>query len=348
MKRLKKGPEINLSKLKSGDLKPPKAIGDLYLELKNQHLLPIVALLVVGLIAVPLLVGGSSDHHQSEGAGQPAIGGSTKEAALKVTRWTPGLLDYKKTLRGATAGNPFLPKVSEVEEEPGTQEVEAPPAPSEIKTETGGGEGSESPGSTPETTPHSPEEGNGEEGNRHGEEAGHNETGAITVDVQVTTVHEEGGVDRAPVRRELPQLTKLPSEAIPALTYVGPSEDRTKALMAVSSEVTAMIGDSKCVVHAEPCSLLALQVGAPETIVYGSRGLTYRIELVRIGDHTSSAGNAKAHPGGVKGGGGNGPAPRGEADALIGVGSRHVVEDSSGLSASGPVDYRRRPRPSAQ
>ena len=330
MKRLKKGPEINLSKLKSGDLKPPKAIGDLYRELKSQHLLPIVALLIVGLIAVPLLVGGSSGHKRSEVPVQPAIGGSPKEAALKVTKWTPGLLDYKKTLRGASASNPFLPKVIENEEETGSHEVEAPPAPSEIEVEAGGGsEGSESPASSPETTPS--EAGNGEEGKGHGEEAGHNETGAITVDVQVTTVHEEGGIDRSPVRRELPQLTKLPSESTPALTYVGPSEDGTKALMSVSSEVTAMIGDSKCVVHAEPCGLLALQVGAPETLVYGPRGLTYRIELVRIGKHTASAANTQAHPRGVKGGGGNAPAPRGGADALIGVGSRHVVQRPPGL-----------------
>ncbi len=331
MKRLKKGPEINLSKLKSGDLKPPKAVGDLYRELKSQHLLPIVALLIVGLIAVPLLVGGSSDH-QTEVASQPAIGGSTKETALKVTKWTPGLLDYKKTLRGATAGNPFLPKVTEATEESSTHEVEAPPPPSEIEVEveggSGGGEGAESPASSPETTPS--EGSGGEEGNSHGEEAGQKETGAITVDVQVTTVHEEGGVDRAPVRRELPQLTKLPSEATPALTYVGPSEDGSKALMSVSSEVTAMIGDSKCVVHAEPCSLLALQVGAPETLVYGPRGLTYRIELVRIGKHTASAANTKAHPRGVKGGD-NAPAPRGEADALIGIGSHRVVLRPPGL-----------------
>jgi hypothetical protein len=337
MKRLKKGPEINLSKLRSGDLKPPKAIGDLYRELKGQHLLPIVALLVIGLIAIPVLVGGSSDHPKSPGVANPAATGSssTKQTAVEVRRWTPGLLDYKKSLRGARPSDPFRPKVTSSVEgsESSSNEVEPAPAPSEIEPAgaTEEASASESPPSTPAPTPSSPGEGKKEGSKGHGEGPEEHESGAVTIDIQVATVHEQGGVDRNPVRRDLPQLTKLPNETTSALTYIGPSEDGTKAMMTVSPEVTAMVGDSNCVVHANPCGLLALQVGAPETIVFGPQGLTYRIELVRIGNHSISAGDSKANRRDSKSGqgAGNAPQPR-ESDALIGVGSRRIVERRPG------------------
>ncbi len=50
---------------------------------------------------------------------------------------------------------------------------------------------------------------------------------------------------------------------------MGPSSDGKKALMLVSSNVTAIFGDAICVLGGETCEMLALEEGVPETFVYG-------------------------------------------------------------------------------
>ena len=86
----------------------------------------------------------------------------------------------------------------------------------------------------------------------------------------------------AQVRRGLPELTMLPDRRHPAAIFMGVSSDSKKALLLVSSDVRAVFGDARCVVGSRTCQLLALEPGLPETFVYGARGKTYRIELLKI------------------------------------------------------------------
>ena len=63
MKRLKKGPE-----LKMPELKVPPFLSDLFYDLRDRRLLPLVALVVVAIVAVPFLLGGESeDRHDVAG-----------------------------------------------------------------------------------------------------------------------------------------------------------------------------------------------------------------------------------------------------------------------------------------
>jgi hypothetical protein len=55
MNFLKKGPE-----LKKPNLNVPPVLGDLYYDFRERRLLPILALAVVAVIAVPFLLGGDS------------------------------------------------------------------------------------------------------------------------------------------------------------------------------------------------------------------------------------------------------------------------------------------------
>ena len=55
MKRLKAGPE-----LKMPDLKMPQFLVDLYWDLRDRRLLPLVGLVLVAIVAVPFLLGGSN------------------------------------------------------------------------------------------------------------------------------------------------------------------------------------------------------------------------------------------------------------------------------------------------
>ena len=83
------------------------------------------------------------------------------------------------------------------------------------------------------------------------------------------------------MRRNLPELTMLPSRETPAIIYMGSTKDGKKALMTVSSDVQAIFGDAKCVLGSETCQLLVMEPGLPETFVYGGDGRTYKIELLK-------------------------------------------------------------------
>ena len=81
------------------------------------------------------------------------------------------------------------------------------------------------------------------------------------------------------VRRNLPEMTMLPSRSVPALTFIGVTKDEKNAVMLVSDKVTGLFGDGVCIVGSEACQLIALEPGIPETVVYGADSRTYRIEL---------------------------------------------------------------------
>jgi hypothetical protein len=74
----------------------------------------------------------------------------------------------------------------------------------------------------------------------------------------------------------------LPSRTTPAVVYMGSTKDAKKALMLVSSDVTSIFGDAKCVIGSKTCQLLAMEAGVPETFVYGPAGKTFKIELLKV------------------------------------------------------------------
>ncbi len=307
MKRLK-GPEIKLPKLKRPEkVKAPKFLGDLYRDLDERHLLPVVAILVVAIIAIPLLLSGSSD---SEAGGAAAEGSATASAApgakpnaVLVAKATPRLRDYRRRLQHLQPKDPFKPHYESNEDEAAAS---ASPESSEGDEGTAGTE-------TAAPAPVEPENESPSGGTSPGEAPSPNDPGltffSYAIDVRVVPVSSgEGNPSKAEptVRHDLPPLVMLPSRDTPALTYIGQSRDGKKAMMLVSNEVTALFGDSKCVVGSQACQLLALEPGLPETVVFGPQARTYRIELLKMqleySDHLNRAALGKPkHPGGGNG-----------------------------------------------
>ena len=70
--------------------------------------------------------------------------------------------------------------------------------------------------------------------------------------------------------------------------------------------MTALLGESTCIVKGEPCQLLALALGEPETLVFGPRGLTYRVKLERIGTLKATPKNGNKSAPATEGGGKSG------------------------------------------
>jgi hypothetical protein len=98
MKWLKAGPELKMPDLRN--LKLPAFVEDLYFDLKDRRLLPLVALGIVAIVAAPILL--------SQGSSEPAkpapvvrgtaSSGPGANASLTVVRAEPGLRAYRKRL----------------------------------------------------------------------------------------------------------------------------------------------------------------------------------------------------------------------------------------------------------
>jgi hypothetical protein len=268
MNFLKKGPELKLS-----EIKVPGFLQDIYYDLKDRHLLPIAAILIIAIIAVPIALSGSSESEAESEA--PPVAGATPSTAQTpsgqlVAKSAPGLRDYRHRLKHLQAKDPFEQQYS------GDGSAESGEGGSE------GSSGSSSEGSTSFETPSGSESGS-EHTTLHEELKYY----SYAIDVRVTAGGSQGAAStsatkEATVRHNLPELTMLPSRETPAIVYMGSTRDGKKALMVVSSDVDAIFGDAKCVLGSATCEMIAMEPNLPETFVYGGAGRTYKIELLKI------------------------------------------------------------------
>jgi hypothetical protein len=272
MNMLKKGPELKIS-----SLKVPDFVLDVYYDLKERHLLPLVAILLVALVALPIVLSKSSGSEEAEeGAAVATPSAAASTSSLVVAQAAPGLRDYRRRLSGHTATDPFVQRFSGGGEGGETR----PGTPTEATTEASGStSGEPSGGSGTEASPVPTGEGGG---NGEPPSGGHLKYYSWTIDVRVTPVSSGKGKSKATTRDDLPEMTMLPSKSVPALTFVGVTKDEKNAIMLVSDKVTGIFGDATCTVGSEACQLIALEPEIPETIVYGADSRTYRIELLKV------------------------------------------------------------------
>jgi hypothetical protein len=344
MNFLKKGPELKLS-----ELKVPDFLYDLFYDLKERHLLPLVALLLVAMVAAPIYLKSSTGSEPEVKAipGAAATGSSVTASGETpvVARSEPGLRDYRRRLKDYRALDPFAGRGGGADASTATAEVSSSSTPTAATPETSevseapveaaaiGGEtstpaapieypsASESSGFPPEPSP---------------------ETTTVTktryasdaIDVRIVTVPQGSAEQKktkkskpgAQVRRNLPELTMLPARATPAATYIGLTNDGKKALFVVSSDVVSLFGEGTCVIGSQSCQLLALEPGLPETFVYGPQEKSFRIELLKIDTILSAkprraslgSGKGKGHGKGgdqPEGGGGSSSEAGGEGPA---------------------------------
>lgn len=271
MNMLKKGPE-----LKMPDVKVPGFLYDIYYDLRERHLLPLVAILLVALVALPFVLGGGSSESEPAEAESAiaATSSAVPSSELVVARAAPGLRDYHRRLKDEHPKDPFIQQYSHSKEGGSASEgaggVEESSSVSVESSET-----------TTETTEIDTP---GEEDGGAPPEEGRLRYYSYAIDVSVVPVSSGTGGKKpdATVRHKLPDMTMLPSREVPALTFIGVTKDAKKAVMLVSDKVTGLFGDGVCIVGAEACQLIALEPGLPETVVYGADNRTYRIEIVKL------------------------------------------------------------------
>lgn len=277
MKKLK-GPD-----LKMPELKVPAFLAELYYDLRDRRLLPIVALVVVAIAAVPFLLGSKPESVQLPVRDSTAEVDSprAKAASLTVVEATPGLRDYRKRLDDRAATDPFKQRYTSL---PGAAQVES------VETVSGGGGGGSSAvgvsedgvSDAPEGTP------SGGAGSDGGGEAEPPRLIEFVIDVQIshTEASTDGGqkMSEPEVRRRVRSLVQLPGKKTQVVTTGGVNLRNGKVVFLVSDDVKSLEGDFSCMARTPTgiCELLEIEPGFPLELVYGPTDVLYRIKVTKI------------------------------------------------------------------
>ena len=288
MKKLK-GPD-----LKMPDLKVPGFVSDLYYDLRDRRLLPLVGLVLVAIVAVPFLLSGGSEE-----PGPPRIvppePSSANASQLTVVAATPGLRDYKQRLRSRSPKDPFKkpPVPAATGGELGSESNNGF-EPSEVSTSTSSTSTTKT--DTTETTK-TTKSNNGvvttettteptDEGSKDGSK-GTPETALSTfaIDVKIkqkTTAADGTAVTKTSQRANLLVPASLPGKKTQVVTYMGISPETGNPMFLISEEVTSVFGEGKCLAGTETCQLLEVETGMPTTFVFGPAEDSYKITVVKV------------------------------------------------------------------
>jgi hypothetical protein len=316
MKRL--GPELKMPK--RSDLKVPPVLSDLYWDLRDRRLLPIVALLIVAIIAAPILLDKGSDPPTPTPAPTIASGATSKGGRLTVVEAQPGLRNPNKRFAHRNPTDPFkqrftAPQVAKAEENAVTTATATqgstssatggagePPVATVNETPAGGGgEGAAStpPAPSSPSSPAAPTSPGGPAergGSGTGGGSGSNElppspegTGEIhyfiwTAKVQIahgeTTAEGATEMGEPEVRESVPSLTPLPGLKMPVVTFIGVNTRTQNGIFLISRETTVVSGTANCVSGGTTCELVELENGSAATFEYGPNHLRVKLTVI--------------------------------------------------------------------
>jgi hypothetical protein len=300
-----KGPE-----LKMPELRVPDFLFDLYYDLRDRRLLPLVALGLVAIVAVPFLLSGGSDEEAPEAeAGASALEAPSEGAELTVVKATPGLRDYRKRLRDRSPTDPFKQRYTAPE---GAAAGLGAPSPtttsstsSSITSTSSTSSSSETTSSDGSTTTNTTKTTEATPGGSTTTESTTRETHVVVgpegkgasspagatlysfaIDVKLvrTSTAPDGSKekDEPQTRERVLPPAPLPSAKAQVVTYMGINPTTRQPLLLISDQVAATFGEGKCLSGASTCQLLEVETGMPITFVYGPDGARYKLTVLKV------------------------------------------------------------------
>jgi hypothetical protein len=296
-KALSSGPSVQL----------PKPLTDLYEDLRDRHLLPLVALLIVAIIAAPILLNKSSEKEQPPivTGSAPAVG-EAGESSFTVVPAARSLRSPGKRLAHRRALNPFrAPAHGPTVVEGGDANVTSSGDEAAAGSNTGDSASPSTPvthesihieksvESAPVEVPSAPSvapivpESTGEAPIEHSEKPTSTTTEEVVVNntVGYTVTLGTGVVPEALVEQtEVQPMTKLPTAKEPLILFVGLSQDDKRALFLMTSKVTGYYGALHCTVDKAACQMVELKVGGSGSFGYidGEGEARYKVQLKAI------------------------------------------------------------------
>jgi hypothetical protein len=264
-----------MQNLKAPEMKMPAVFADLVHDLRDRRLLPLVALVLVALVAVPFLLSDSqSDPPPTSAAGA----GASKPPELTVVQVDHGLRVPAKRLGHLTPVDPFEQQFTGPAGGPQVAETSTSTTSSEtvtsstttVETETGSAGSPAADGPAASTPP--------------SDQAVTVFTFAIDLTIVKVTPDSAGGEaekDTETRERVLPATT-LPGKKAQVVTYLGISPKQKRPLFMVSDEVTEIVGEAECVAGAGNCQLLEVEPKFPVTVVYGPNHVRFKFTVLDV------------------------------------------------------------------
>lgn len=274
MKKLK-GPN-----LKMPELKTPAFLSDLYYDLRDRRLLPLVALVIVAIAAVPFLLGGDPEepYVPAQSGGLSALG-SEKTSKLTVVEATPGLRDYRKRLSDRSPTDPFKQRYTGL---PESAQVQSSASGSSAES-SGGGAPIVTESSTTEATEVTEGGGSGASTTGGGGNEGKTPKLEFVIDVQISHTEKtaDGDEKMSPieVRHDVPILAQLPGKKTSVVTLLGANAQRERLVFLVSHAVKSISGEYSCVTRGEICELLEVGEGVLLEYIYEPTGVRYAVKV---------------------------------------------------------------------
>jgi hypothetical protein len=243
--------------------KVQKFFGDLVYDMRSRGLLPLAALLVVAMVAVPyyLSTQGADTPAPSVTAGDGAELAPENQSA--VVAYEPGVRNYRERLAEQSEKDPFIQQFQVSEE--ATDGLESASGGDALTSSGGGGVGEVDVPEEDEVVV--------EEGGK-----------PIRLWYFYETDVSIGELGQPPVRRNrVEDFDYLPNEDVPVLSYMGTLHSGKQAIFLVSEDVSTQTGGGSCFPSPERCQLLALGKGETEELTWGPTGKVYRLKIEEIG-----------------------------------------------------------------
>lgn len=270
----------------------PRFLTDLYGDLRDRRLLPLVAALAVAIPAVPVMLKTDAP----EPVAPVAVSASAEEdvpSAPAVLAAQPGLRDYRERLEGRTAKSPFgqdaapstgstsdlgeVDSVGEAFEKAAAEAVASAEDEGAAIAATGSSDGSASAVESDVASESAVEVPSSSGGGSNGSGA-RSELVPLAFRVDVRVGHA-GDTSR---RRDVKLLTSLPSQSRPVAMFLGASEDGKSAVFLISEDVTGTHGEGTCLPSAAECEFLTLKPGEERRFDYGPDGERFVLELIDV------------------------------------------------------------------
>jgi hypothetical protein len=250
--------------------KLPHFVTDIFDELRDRHLLPVVIALAVATVAIPVLLSSSSESPPpAPDVGAELAAPESGSVPIAVLAEDPGLRRYKQRLDRLSPKDPF--KQQYQSSVTGAAELGGSVAVGGGDDGTGsvGFNGGGDSGSAPDPVPGGTSPGSG----------GGSQPKSVSYRIDVFA-GEQGATKR---RDGVKAMTPLPGNAKPVVVFLDVSPDRKKALFMVSSQAILLPGAGTCILEdGTACQVMSLRPKLTASFTYGIDGKTYRLRVVRI------------------------------------------------------------------
>jgi hypothetical protein len=269
------GPELKMPKFKGGETKVPPFLADLYYDIRDRRLLPVILLILVAIVAAPVLL---KDEPEEVAPPTPpaAVNPGAEQAAartLTVVKSAPGLRDYKQRLKREEPSNPFKQQHTGPQLE--GSELNETTTTTTTTTESSDGGSSGGSGGPPSG-------GGGGSTVRPGQLTIF--TFAVKVRISKARTKPNGAVEQSKpeARDQVIAPQPLPSAKEPVVTYMGIGPENKLPLFLVSEDVTSVFGEAECVSGTDLCQLIELEPNQPEIFEYGENHVRYKISVLKV------------------------------------------------------------------